>query len=84
MDSAATHQRKARVGDAVRVDGEELTRLRIARGLSQETVASRAAVSLSTLWRAEAGHEVSLRSLHRIAGALSLPASELVQRRGTP
>ncbi len=84
MNSAVTQQRKARVGDLVRVNGAELTRLRVARGLSQETLAARASVSLSTLWRAEAGHEVSTKSLHHVAGALQVPASDLVQRRSTP
>ncbi len=81
-DSAVTQRRG--VQDLVRVDGDELQRLRIARGLAQEAVAARAAVSVSTVQRAECGHEISQKSAHRIAGALQLPVTDIVARRASP
>lgn len=57
------------------------TRLREKRdaaGVSREKLAAKAGVSLSTVLRIEQGSGAHLSSLRKIAGALEVPLSELV------
>jgi transcriptional regulator with XRE-family HTH domain len=51
---------------------------RTAAGLTQQTLASKAGVSLGTLMRIERGDDTTLRTLSQIAAALNVSVAELI------
>lgn len=56
---------------------------RLAKGLSQQTLATQAGIALRTLSRIEAGEDMNVRTLEALADALGLPASELLSAEST-
>lgn len=61
------------------LDGDKLVRLRAQRGLSQEQLAADADVSKRTVERAEAGHRISGMNCARLATALGVSLSDLLE-----
>ena len=51
---------------------------RLERGWSQQELGSRAQLSISTINAVETGADIRIGTLHAIARALDVPASELV------
>jgi len=66
--------------DRYRRAGDEIRRLRLARGLSQEELAHRAGMSAKTVSRAEdgGGHEHRGSTYRRLAEALEVPPERLL------
>jgi len=58
-------------------DGNRLTAIRQAKGLTQVETAAKADVCPSTVWTAEHGRKVSARSQKRIAAALGVTTAEI-------
>jgi len=54
---------------------------RLERGWSQQELGSRAGLSISTINGVETGADIRLATLHAIALALDLPASDLIVNR---
>jgi transcriptional regulator with XRE-family HTH domain len=77
-DIAATFQRMLQ--DRYRRAGDEVRRLRLARGLSQEELAHRAGMSTKTVARIEKGsdHEHRGSTYRRLAEALDVPPERLL------
>ena len=68
--------RSSTLGEAIKLRRQEL-------GLRAEDVASRGRVSIRTLYRIEAGEDVTFKTLERIADALELSLPELVAKRAS-
>ncbi len=64
------------------LDGATIRRSRLLKGWTQSALAGRAGVSKRTIETAEAGGRVNATSLNAIAGALEVPAGELVATLG--
>jgi transcriptional regulator with XRE-family HTH domain len=58
--------------------GRRVREARRARKWSLRDLGEKASLSLPVLWRAEAGAGITLRSALLIAGALEIPAAELL------
>jgi transcriptional regulator with XRE-family HTH domain len=71
MDKIATTRFRS-PGDLTRMIGQRLKRIRLSRGLSQQDLAERSGVSLSTLKLLEAQGKGSLQRLARIAAVLGV------------
>ncbi len=67
--------------ELVRIDGELFARFRLARGLSEEQLAARAAVSVALVRRAQAGFELESRALARLAAVLRVAPQDLAAKR---
>lgn len=61
--------------------GETIRQRRQELNLRAEDVASRARVSIRTLYRIEAGEDATFKTLERVADALELSLPELVAKR---
>lgn len=57
---------------------DKILRLRSNKNWSQENLAEEAGLSYHTIFRAEAGEELSVASIKKIAKALRVPISELI------
>ena len=55
----------------------QIKKLRIEKGLSQEQLAEKANISVRTVQRLEAGNDGSIATLNLIANALGVKVSEL-------
>jgi transcriptional regulator with XRE-family HTH domain len=63
------------------VKAPQLRAVREAKPLSQEELASSSGVSRATISRLELGYDGHPRTIRKLAGALSVDASELMERR---
>ncbi|MFX4294188.1 MULTISPECIES: helix-turn-helix domain-containing protein [Streptomyces] len=64
--------------------GDRLKRARMSRGYTQEDLANRAELSLSLIKKAERGGTLRLETYHRIARALGVRTSALLEESGPP
>ena len=78
-----TYSRRNRGQSALIALGEAIKRVRIACGLSQEELALRVEIDRSYMGGIERGESnMTVLNVVRIAGALSLTASELLEQAG--
>ena len=61
--------------------GSRIRAARLERGWSQQELGSRARLSISTINGVETGADIRLGTLHAIAEALELPATDLIVAR---
>lgn len=52
--------------------------LREAKGLTQEQLAAASGLTVKTVWRAEAGYNITMRTLERLAKALQVDIREVL------